>query len=214
MSAASVPCRPGYRVAIWEVFGDDAVLLQTMRYGPARITAYRQHQAEAREPGRSINGASTPVGVSRPSWCCWNTSPTAVVDASRGRVGDRWNWPPGRLRGCLRRSIHPRPRHQPAGDLHRPDQTRGTECCTETDPISMLARPGQWSPVRVINSPPRPLPCLQPTVGQRCRHAVQRIVVDVDHRPILPREVREAYAATTYHRFSRGMRSTPLENRT
>lgn len=195
-----------YRTAIREALGEDAPLLSTFRYSPARVAEYKQHQAEQRniqhENQRPLNASKH-------------------VDAATFLLGYTLNrhWSvPAAIVGVIALTGR-RPYEVACVGQFDPDpdndqqilfagqtKTRDTDRAVESYTIPVLARRDlvldAVGRLRAALDPETPNKTYSQRWGKEVAEHAKRNFHDTEGQPIVPRELREAYASVAYDRYA------------
>lgn len=195
-----------YRTAIREKLGENAPLLNTFRYSTARTEAYKQHQAEARqyrhEHQRPLNSAkhvdAAVVLLEYTMTIDWSIpSAIAGVIALTGRR-------PYEV-GCVGR-FTPDPDNDQQIIFSGQTKTRDPERAKMAYPIPVLDRRDlvldAVTKLRTEYDPNTPNKTFAQRWGRYYGEWAKRVFHDDTGTPILPRELREAYATIAYDRFA------------
>ncbi|MGW3387341.1 protelomerase family protein [Streptomyces cinereoruber] len=195
-----------YRNIIKAELGEEAPVLQTLKYSAPRVTEYRQHQQEQREerhhnqrPLNAQEHIERAVALlnynAKVRWS--NAAAIAGVVALTGRR-------PYEV-GCVG-GFTPDPADAPRVLFSGQTKTRETERAATPYSIPVLAERDL-----VLDAISRIREAVDPTLdnktysqrfGKEVGIVAKRTFTDADDKPITPRELREAYAAVAYHKFA------------
>lgn len=195
-----------YRNIIKVELGEEAPVLETLKYSAARVTEYRQHQQEQREERhhnqRPLNAQEhierTVALLNFNAKVRWsNASAIVGVVALTGRR-------PYEV-GCVG-GFDPDPTDAPRVLFSGQTKTRETERAATAYSIPVLAERDlvleTVARIREEVDPAMDNKTYSQRFGKEVGIVAKRTFTDADGQPITPRELREAYAAVAYRKFA------------
>lgn len=195
-----------YRAAIRATLGDDAALLHTFRYSPARVSEYKQHQAEQREERhrnqRPLNAAKhvDTASVFLEYTMMLNWSIPAAIAGVIALTGRR----PYEV-GCVGHFAAD-PDHDQQVIFSGQTKTRDEGRAETAYAIPVLARRDlvleAVDRLRQELDPATPNKVFAQRWGRYYGEQAKQYFRDDDGKVILPRELREAYAAIAHRWFA------------
>jgi len=195
-----------YRNIIRETLGEDAPVLKTLLYSAPRVEEYRQHQQAQRQEKhnnqRPLNGQEhVERAVTLLDYTTRLRWSTAAAIASVVALTGRRPWEVGCVGG-----FDPDPADPTRVLFAGQTKTRDDERAAATYSIPVLSERDlvleTVARIREKVDPELDNKAYSQRFGKEVGVVAKRTFSDMNSDPIIPRELREAYAAVAYHKFA------------